>query len=77
MAVDVEMIEKEDEEHLRYATEHNLVLVTQDRPFAGETFKHTEHSGLVCWIGSQSDFGGQIRALSTFADQRSSEQVAG
>lgn len=36
MAVDVEMVDKDDLlEHLQYATEHDLILVTQDRPFAG------------------------------------------
>lgn len=77
MAVDVEIMEKEDSQHLHYATEHNLVLVALDRPFAGVTSKHTDHSGLVCWIENQSDFSGQIRALSAFAAQHTPEEVAG
>jgi predicted nuclease of predicted toxin-antitoxin system len=36
MAVDVGMTEKDDlTEHLPYATEHEMVLVTFDRKFAG------------------------------------------
>ncbi len=38
MAVDVSMKGKDDDtEHLPYASEHDLVMVTSDHPFAGRT----------------------------------------
>ena len=78
MAVDVGMMGKDDDtEHLRYATEHNLVLVTRDLPFAGRTAKRTDHMGLICWTGTDNDFGGTIRALDKFASEHALEDVEG
>ena len=78
MAVDAGMTAKDDDtEHLRYATEHNLVLVTRDLPFAGRTSKRTDHAGLICWTGADDDFGGMIRILSDFASQHTADDVAG
>lgn len=77
MAVDVGMTEQEDSTHLRYATEHHLILVTSDRPFAGVTSRSSEHAGLICWLGSQSNYGAMVRALAAFAEQHTLEQAAG
>jgi predicted nuclease of predicted toxin-antitoxin system len=74
MAIDVGMEGKSDDEHLRYATEHETVLVTRDKPFAGRTLLHTDHTGLICWTG-EKDIGGMVRRLSEFAEQYTSEQV--
>jgi predicted nuclease of predicted toxin-antitoxin system len=49
MAVDVGMEHKDDDtEQLPYAAEHDLVLVTFDRPFAGRTMSRSDHPGLIC-----------------------------
>lgn len=48
MAVDVGMTGKEDEAHLAYATERELVMVTFDHPFAGRTMSRTDFYCLVC-----------------------------
>ncbi|MBL8162670.1 MAG: DUF5615 family PIN-like protein [Anaerolineae bacterium] len=78
MAVDVEMVEKDDlSEHLHYATEHKLVLVTCDRPFAGKAMTQTDHSGVICWTGKTDDFGGQIRKLAYFAEKYTLEDFRG
>ncbi|NUP85812.1 MAG: DUF5615 family PIN-like protein [Burkholderiaceae bacterium] len=77
MAVDVGMEEQPDPLHLAYATERELILVTQDKPFAGIASKRTDHSGVLCWNGAQNDLGGQIRALSDFAETHTPESVAG
>lgn len=48
MAVDANMIGKDDDsEHLLYAAEHDLVMVTFDRPFAGRTMSHIS---LFIWL---------------------------
>lgn len=76
MAVDVGMVEKDDlSEHLQYATEQNLVMVTCDRPFAGRAMGQTNHAGLICWTGILDDFGGQVKLLQEFAEQNTSENV--
>ena len=72
------MVKKNDDtEHLAYATEHNLVLVTLDEPFAGRTMKRTDHAGLICWTPDFQDIGVMVRALIQFAEGHSSEQVRG
>ena len=49
MAIDVDMAGKDDDtEHLSFATEEDMVMVTFDRPFAGRTMSHGDHSGLIC-----------------------------
>ena len=79
MANDVGMTEKDDlTDHLPYATEHGLVLVTFDRKFAGLASQLTDHAGLVCFTEiSQSDVGGIVRVLTQFAEDHTAEEVAG
>lgn len=79
MAVDVGMIDKDDDtEHLPYATERGLVMVTFDRSFAGRTMSRTDHAGLICPTRSlRNDIGGQIRVLAEFAATHTTETVAG
>ena len=79
LAVDVGMTQKDDDtEHLKYATENGLVMVTFDRPFAGRTMSHIDHSGLICLSESfRSDVGGQVRLLSAFAASHTAENVTG
>jgi predicted nuclease of predicted toxin-antitoxin system len=70
MAVDVGMVAKDDDtEHLRYATENNLVMVTFDHPFAGRTMLRTDYSGLVCLTYSiRENIGRTIEVLAEFAE---------
>ncbi len=79
MAIEVGMVEKDDDlEHLPYANEHNLVMVTFDRPFAGRTMARTDHHGLVCLAEDfRNDIGGQIRALLKFSKDHTSEGIIG
>jgi hypothetical protein len=77
MANDVGMTEKPDPEHLKYATENNLVLVTLDREFAGLAQKQFDHTGLICFTEEFQDVGGILRALSQFADEHEAGDVAG
>ncbi len=78
LAVDVDMTQKDDDtEHLPYATQNDLVMVTFDRPFAGRTAQRTDHSGLICLSERyRSDIGGQVRLLSTFANTNE-ENISG
>lgn len=68
MANDVLMTGKVDSEHLAYAAEHGLVVVTFDRPFAGRSASRTDHQGLICLSGSQQDIGYIVRTLIKFAE---------
>jgi predicted nuclease of predicted toxin-antitoxin system len=78
MAVDVEMVSKDDPEHLSYAKENRYVLVTLDRKFAGLTSQRTDHAGLICLtIEAQVNIGTVVRLLTDFADQHTPEEVAG
>jgi predicted nuclease of predicted toxin-antitoxin system len=78
MAVDVDMIDKDDDtEHLPFATSENAVVVTRDKPFAGRTAKRSDHAGLICWTGADDDFGGMIRALIDFAQKYTPDEVTG
>jgi predicted nuclease of predicted toxin-antitoxin system len=78
MAVDVDMIAKDDlTQHLQYAKEHQAVIVTRDKPFAGRAMGDNMHCGLICWTGAQNDFGGMIRALIEFAGNNSLESAQG
>ena len=78
MAKEVGMRKKDDmTEHLPYATEHNLVLLTHDFPFAGRAAKIDTHSGVICWTGALDDFGGMIKALTKFAEENTAEDVNG
>jgi hypothetical protein len=68
---------KDDPEHLELAAQRGEVVVTLDRPFANLTSARTDHWGLICWTGGDSDLGGMVRQLSTFADTHTSEAVVG
>lgn len=81
MAVDVGMEGKDDDtEHLSYAAEHDLVMVTFDHPFAGRTMTRADYPGLVCLAYSiRENIGKMIEVLAEFAalydPQRDSGQV--
>ncbi len=76
MAVDVDMVEKDDlSEHLVYATKHASVLVTRDKPFAAKAQAIQDHAGLICWTGAQNDVGGMVRTLAEFAEKHTAEQT--
>lgn len=76
MAVDVEMVEKDDlAEHLAYASAQGAVLVTRDKPFATRALSVANHAGLICWTGKQDDIGGMVRRLVDFGDTHTSEQA--
>ena len=79
MAVDVEMVDKDDDtEHLPYATQHKLVMVTFDRPFAGRTSSRTDHACLICITEKmRADIGGIIRLLVQFTEDQTSESAKG
>lgn len=79
MAIDVGMVEKDDDtEHLPYATERNLIVVTFDRPFAGRTMSHDNHAGLICLSEDfRNNIGGQINVLNEFAETHEADQVKG
>jgi predicted nuclease of predicted toxin-antitoxin system len=79
MAIDVDMTEKDDDtEHLPFAKERGLVMVTFDRPFAGRTMQRIDHSGLICLSETiRDDIGRIITVLAEFADQHTPEQTAG
>jgi predicted nuclease of predicted toxin-antitoxin system len=75
---DVGMTQKDDiAEHLQYATEHHLIVVTFDRGFAGLAAKRTDHHGLVCLSGMQNDVGYIVRTLIEFAELYDAEKDAG
>jgi hypothetical protein len=79
MAVDVGLDAKDDDTvHLPYATEHQLVVVTFDRPFAGRTEKRTDHAGLICISEKlRKDIGASIRALIQFAEEHTTDDTKG
>jgi hypothetical protein len=54
-----------------------MVLVTHDREFAGRTLKRIDHQGVICWTEDFQNIGALIRVLSHFADEHTSEDVAG
>ncbi len=68
MAVDVGMTGRSDEDHLAYATEHELTMVTFDHPFAGRTANRPDFHALVCLSRAiQQDTGAIVEVLSLFA----------
>lgn len=79
MAVDVGMEGKDDDtEHLPYATENGLVMVTFDHPFAGRTLERSNHVGLICLAYTiRENIGRTIEVLSEFAELYDSERDAG
>jgi predicted nuclease of predicted toxin-antitoxin system len=79
LAVDVGMIGKDDDiEHLAYAAEHGMVMVTFDRPFAGRTMSRTDHAGVICISEKlRSDPGSTIRVLIRFAREYSAAEARG
>jgi predicted nuclease of predicted toxin-antitoxin system len=71
MAVDVGMIQKDDDtEHLPYAIENNLVLVTFDHPFAGRIqILNIDYPGMICLSHNiEADMGQIIQELADFAE---------
>ena len=70
MAVDVDMVGKnDDEEHLPYAAEHNLIMVTFDHPFAGRVMSCTDHPGLICLVYSiRENIGRIVEVLAEFVE---------
>ena len=79
MAIDVGMEGKDDDtEHLVYATENDLVMVTFDRPFAGRTISRTDHTGLVCLSEDiRENIGRMIEILAEFAELFDPEKDSG
>jgi predicted nuclease of predicted toxin-antitoxin system len=79
MAVDVGMVGKDDDkEHLPYATENDLVLVTFDRPFAGRTMSRADHAGVICLSEKiRWNIGRMIHVLAEFSEQHTPDEVAG
>lgn len=69
-AVDVGMTGKDDDtEHLSYATQNRLILVTFDHPFATLTMLRTDYIGLVCLNRKiRNDFGRIITVLAEFME---------
>lgn len=78
MAVDVGMVGKDDDTHLAYATQHNLVTVTFDHPFAGRTMSRTDYPGMVCLAYSiREDIGRMVEVLAEFAELYDPQKDAG
>jgi predicted nuclease of predicted toxin-antitoxin system len=77
MAVHMDMMEQDDEIHLKVATDQGAALVTLDQPFAGRTMSCEDHAGLICWTGKGNDIGALIKRLSDFADTHTAEEVVG
>jgi hypothetical protein len=79
MPIDVGMTSKDDDmEHLPYAAEQGLVMVTFDRPFAGRSAKRNDHHGLICLAQKmRSDVGGIIRVLVEFSEQHDPDDTLG
>ena len=79
MAVDVDMMGRDDDSgHLPYASEHNLVMVTFDHPFAGRTMSRTDHPGLICLAYSvRENIGRIVEILIEFAELYDSDRDAG
>lgn len=77
LANDVGMTERNDPEHLAYATANACVMVTFDRPFAGQTAKVTEHGGLICLSGSQDDIGMMVKTLTDFSQRYTIDDIIG
>ena len=79
LAVGVGMTGKDDDsEHLPYADERNLIMVTFDHPFAGRTMSRSDHPGLICLsYDLREDIGGMVRALDEFAKLYDAERDSG
>jgi predicted nuclease of predicted toxin-antitoxin system len=79
MAVDVGMVRKNDDhQHLPYATENHLVMVTFDREFVGRSMSRTDHAGLICISEKfRTDIGGIIRLLLQFSEENAEASISG
>lgn len=78
MAVDAGMEGKDDFEHLLYATQKSMVMVTFDHPFAGRAMQRADHGGLVCISAkAQNEIGGLVRLLHNFASKYAPEEIVG
>jgi len=79
MAVDVEMEGKDDDtEHLPFATENNLVIVTFDQAFAGRTMSRFDHVGLIHLSEDiRENIGRMIEVLADFVELYDPEKDSG
>jgi predicted unusual protein kinase regulating ubiquinone biosynthesis (AarF/ABC1/UbiB family) len=78
MAVDVGMVGKSDDDHLAYATQAQMIMVTFDRPFAGVTMRRSNFYALLCVSEEfRQDIGGTIELLKEFGALFDSEQDTG
>jgi predicted nuclease of predicted toxin-antitoxin system len=79
MSVDVGMEGKDDDtEHLVYATDNDLAMVTFDQAFAGRTMSRTDHVGLIYLTENMRDnIGKMIEVLAEFAELFDPEKDAG
>lgn len=75
-AVEVGMEGADDDSgNLPYATQHHLILVTFDHPFAGRATQRSDFYALVCLpYKVQEDVGEIIRLLQEFAELFDSEK---
>lgn len=75
MAVHVGMEKKDDLlEHLPYARQNEMVIVTCDHPFAGRVAKMSNHAGVT---GAPDDIGGMISNLQRFCENHDANSMAG
>lgn len=74
----VGMTDKDDlSDHLPYAKEKGLVVVSFDRKFGGLALKNSDHAGVVCLSGPQNDVGYMVRTLVEIAEHYTPETIAG
>jgi predicted nuclease of predicted toxin-antitoxin system len=78
-AVDVGMTGKDDDtEHLPYATQNRLIMVTFDHPFATRTLSRADFMALVCLNRKiRNDYGRVITLLAEFLDLFDENRDAG
>jgi hypothetical protein len=81
-ASDVDMVSKDDEQHLEYATFLGRVLYSYNvRDYPSLNIRFWEegriHSGIVLAANSRYDVGEQLRRLLNLIDKRSAEEMVG
>jgi len=65
-----------DEVQLKYATENELVVVTQDDDFLTLVASSTDHKG-VAFAKTPMDIGSMVRALSLLTQTLTAEEMIG
>lgn len=65
-----------DDEHLAYAHEHGLVLVTQDRDFVRMHWEGVAHAGIV-YASRQRSTGAIVRWIAALSDVYEGPEFAG